>query len=765
MLDVQPLEILDFSGGITDNYINGPINRAEVMENLLLLRYSSNPLIAKPITRPGCELYSSEYPLATGGSNVRIEDLKRFSDFDLCFFSNKVSWLDSTPTTGGWTNLVGPDVGNDLFSSSTTTSSTLCRSEWNDHLFVTSDAFEKPVKIYEDQSGNLQLRTAGLPAPASSPTVAATGHTGKSFLYRFTLEYTYTVKTVEYKDIGGFVEVSLSNADAPEVNKNTITSIPVLTNPSNDTNYDVSNIKVGIYRTTDGGVVFYKVGEVTNGTTTYDDTTADITLVTHEPMYTEGGVVENEEPPRAKVVHVLQDIAYYAHIKDGTEIHKNEVRQSVPGDLDAVPSDFSAFVQDEIIAVSSAKNIPLLICKNSVYRIEGQYDELGNGGMIPIKISDTSTCICSKSVVQTLEGVVWWGEDHIYACDGYQVTKTNKHWPKRYQLFVETDAQRRRVSGKYDRYNRRIWWTAQADSAANDCDTCVVLELDYGISEESTFHFQTGDDSFSPSALEFIGNQFLRGHRLGYVFVHDESIYNDLKVDVLVTPTDWLKIPINYNWTSVAFNCGTNYIRKFAPRLILTCDNLTNLSLAITSINDDGRKIEELKPIRFRGNIDWGDEETVWGDDSIPWSFDGLILEQRRFPSNSLRFSYKQIRLTNAYIVRANSDLEGTATVDANLGTVTLDDATVIWPNDIIDSYISFSFDDYTLEFRITARSDDTLTFSDPNGLLLSGSYDWVIRGYPVNESLKLLSIVLPYSYLGRTQDFYTANDSGVPST
>jgi len=49
---------------------------------------------------------------------------------------------------------------------------------------------------------------------------------------------------------------------------NQIAAIPVLAGG----NYDTSNIKVRIFRTTDNGSTSYYVGQVTNGTVTFQDT-------------------------------------------------------------------------------------------------------------------------------------------------------------------------------------------------------------------------------------------------------------------------------------------------------------------------------------------------------------------------------------------------------------------------------------------------------------------------------------------------------------
>ena len=51
------LELEDFSGGITDYYLNAPQNKLKTCDNLLLDFY---PTMGKPSTRPGSKLYSSE---------------------------------------------------------------------------------------------------------------------------------------------------------------------------------------------------------------------------------------------------------------------------------------------------------------------------------------------------------------------------------------------------------------------------------------------------------------------------------------------------------------------------------------------------------------------------------------------------------------------------------------------------------------------------------------------------------------------------------
>jgi hypothetical protein len=482
-------------------------------------------------------------------------------------------------------------------------------------------------------------------------------------------------------------------------------------------------------------------------------------------------VVENDPVPLAKLVHVTGDICYYAHIKDGTEILSNRVLQAIPGDPDSVPEDFFVDVQDEIVGLSSTRGLPVVLCKNSVYRIDGQIDELGRGGMAATKISDTATCVSSQSVVQTIEGVFWAGEDSYYYSDGYKVIKLCRDWADSYQVNVTTTAQKRRVQGKYDKRTRRIWWIVQTDAGgSSDCDACDILHLDWGIKEDAAFTTASGGedngDHFAPTAIEFVDGELIRGDVRAYLFIHSDDATTDPLVDTGVTPADWDTKVILWDFQSCAYNFGTTFVRKYTPNIIVTCGNESNLSLQITSNSDDGKKIEDLKPIRYRGNLVWGDSLSIWGEPTVIWGFSGLIENQRRFPSNSLRCSYRQILMSNANVVIFTSDSLGSVTVDNGAKTATLDSATIEFPPDLIGYKISFSSDGFDKEYDITARTADTVTYLDAAGSSSSGSgITWEIRGTPKGEVFNLLSYAIAYNYIGQTQQFFTAGETGSVGT
>lgn len=755
-IPTRPFPLEDFSGGMTDYYLNGPLNKYQRADNLLIVKYGE---VGKLYTRPGSELYDEDYYQIPAGAQ-RVGTLKYFGSQVFYQSARKFYYIDS-----GWQTLQGPS-GNDVFPSGVDTTSVVSLSTWNGHLFVTSSALVGKVsKIYKDSGGDWQLRTAGLPALASSPTVTA-GSAGSTYayLYRYLYYYTYTVGSVTHVDRGPTVEVAYTAANAINTgaaNTASHTLIPALANGLTD-NYDTasSNLKVEIYRTTDGGVDFFKAGQVNNGTTTFSDTMTDATLQDQEPLYTANGGPENDPPPLCKVLHVVDDRGLYGHCKVGSEVFTTRVYQSVPGDIDSVPEDNFATLPDDVVSVSSYKSVPVTFCAGANYRLEGAYDELGGGFIAPVVIGDTHGCVSAQSVVQTPVGLFWAGTDGFYWTDGYQSLRVSGDLRESYQAIVASAERQRRIQGKYDSKENRIYWTAQYDGSATDCDACFVLDLNWGISENMPFTTQ-GGTSFAPTALEFVGTNLLRGDSRGYTLIHRSTLYTDPRIDSSVTPDEWTEETIIYDLTTIATNFGEPTSRKWVPSCNVLCENETNLSLQINSINDDGRRVGALKPIRFRDNVVWGDPDIYWGDPDITWNNQGVIDEFRHMPAQSLRCQFKQAQLTNAMVAIVSSDTLGTATVDSGARTVTLDDtASYDWPTAAVDYYIAFDWDDYAAEHLIEARTDNVLTLAS-GAALPSGSRAWVIRGKPKGEVLFLNTFVFNYAVFGVTMGKFRSSTTG----
>lgn len=754
--ETQPFEVDDFSGGITDYYINGPTNRAEFYDNLDIVRYGPK---GKAYTRWGSVLYNSTYPNIPSG-NARVGRLKYFGGFLLPFSANVVYSL----TGGGWTLLTGP-TGNSLFpSSSTSVSNYLTFAQDDSHLLVTADSYAQPQKIYADGSGNLQIRQAGLPRLASNPTITPGANTGKSFLYRFIYSYTYVANGVTIQTLSGVIQIAVSNADAPETNANAISAIPVLAN-SGGSNYDTANLKVQIFRTINNGTNFYFVGQVTNGTTTFSDNVSDVNLQLNQQLYTNGGNIEYDPTPPATCVHTIPNgITYYGNVKVAGSTLKNRVMQTVPGTVDGTPQSFFVDLPDNVVGISSVRGLPLAFCEAGIYRLDGTFTNLGTGGILATRIGDTGGCVSSQSIVQTIEGCFWAGPTGFYFTDGYTVLKINQSWPNRYANLVQTVAQQKRIQGAYNVKERRIHWTTQSQTnTLADCDAIYTLHLDFGTQEESCFTTYSGTTFFGPSSVEFQSNTLFRGHANGYILSHSEGQYTDPRIDIASDASTWDINPIIYDYKSCAFNFGSNFLRKWTPRMSISCTNLTNISIQLNSITDDGRIIQGLTPIRYRQNAVWGDPSAIWGTPTDLWNGDGLIDAERRFPRNSLRCSYKQIEVTNAFVAIQSSDALGLITIDHTAKTATLNNAGSVWPSGIINYSISFAFDNYTKNYPISAINSSTvITFSDNQNTSVSeAASGWVIRGQPRGEAIGLLSYTIHYMLMGRTQSRYTYAESG----
>src|SRR3990167_1335346 len=309
MLNVQPLEVNDFSGGITDYYINAAPNRAQTMDNLFILPNRSVK------SRSGSVLDDETNDTIPSG-NIRIGALINYNNSAHLLVQSEENIYYRN--TSAYTTLVGPVTSNAVFSSGATTNY-ISSAEWNRHLIVASDAFVKPQKIYKDGSDVLQVRTAGLPALASAPTVTAGGAGARTYIYAFLYFYTYTIGSQVFEDFGPVTQVTVTSSLEPSATNNPVTSIPVLANGATD-NYDTTVIKVHIYRTLNGGTTLYKIGEVTNGTTVFTDDVSDATADNGTLIYTTGGVLDNDPPPLCKDVHTVNGYTYYAHIKVSTEV-------------------------------------------------------------------------------------------------------------------------------------------------------------------------------------------------------------------------------------------------------------------------------------------------------------------------------------------------------------------------------------------------------------------------------------------------------------
>jgi len=746
VIETQPAAVNDFSGGFCDDYVNAEPSRGQLFENFVTLGNKSL------LMRPGSVLDTTDplhAQIPVGAQRISALINHDYDDALLVVSAKRAYYRNPL----AYTTLTGP-TGNHVFTDGDAASAPSF-TQWKGHTIVTNGALSQPQKIFRDGAGVLQLRTAGLPALAADPSVTVGVAGTRNYLYAFHYEYSYQRGTETFLDQGPTTAIEVNGSGDPSVNPNSITGIPVLANGATG-NWDTATIKVAVYRSIDAGTTFYRIGEVTNGTTTFLDNLSDAGIQDNTLIYTDGGDLDNSLPPRCKFVHVVNNKCYYAYIQEGTEIRKGDVLQSVDDDPDSVPAANRDTVEDEITGLSSVRDVPVVLCTKRIYRIEGAFDRQGRGFMRHVRLHDSAGCVSNNSCVQAEQALYWAGNDGFYCTDGYKVFKISDHLNSAYKQLIAAAKETGgldRITGTFDEENRRILWAVQADTASFENDTVWCLELQWGISEEMCFETWTGGASFRPTFLTFFNKELYRADSRGYVMKHRYDIFTDPKVDLLQDEDEWARLAIIYRYKSVASNFGTDFVRKWVPRIVLAAKNLSNISIQINAINDDGKFFRPLVPIRYRNNFVWGDPEFSWGNEECIWNAEGVIEEWRRFPARGLRCSYLQIEITNAYTIVTNSDNVGTASVNGVTKQATLDmPATSDWPLDAVDYFISFEVDNYSREYLVTARTPDTLTFLDPGNTAPTGTQKWVLKGYRKDEVLNLLSYTLHYAALGKTQ-------------
>lgn len=755
MINLTSKEFNDFSGGITDNFIDGFQNRYEKADNLIINKNRKLRLA------PGSEILGSNiFQIPTGAERVNGLVVN-----DSTLFHTSLTELSYTGASSN-SNLRGPS-NNVCFNIGAETNKTSF-AIWNRHLLITNDGYPKINKAYKDDAGVQQLRTAGMPALATSPTVTKGGSASNSYIYGFAYYYTYQIGDSVFEDFGAITEVTITSAAAPNSNTVNITAIPVIANGAT-LNYDTANIKVKIYRTVNNGQVLFFIGEVTNGTLIYDDSASDSSISSNVTAYTTGDVVDNDEPPLAKYIHVANNICWYANVSESSIVSPNKVRQSIFNDPDSCPELFFDELEDEITGISSILENPIVFCKNSIYRLTGFFDELGKGGITHQKISDSVGCVSNNSIVQALGKLFFAGTDGFYYTDGLNLVKLTDHLNETYSTLIQEAQQKLNIYGSFDKINNKIWWAVQQDVSSPDNDSIFLLDLNYPMSDGGVFTTMGNSVSFIPTALVYYNDQIVRGHLQGYLLKHSSDITTNPKINESDIPSNWDEETIIYDYRSIVDPFGGISVRKWVPWMIIDLINESNICIQIISDNDRGKLIQNLKVLRYNNNVVWGDPTIIWGVTDCAWGISGLIEEKKRFVADGIRCNYKQIRMTNGYNVIQKSDDFGQAVLDTTLNTVTLVNTTDYdWNTNAVDYYISFETDPilapgvYSDEFIVTDRSADVLTFHDAgNTAPASGTYNWVLKGFGKGEIFHLLSYSLQYGLISRSQKPFTSGEAG----
>ena len=589
------------------------------------------------------------------------------------------------------------------------------------------------------------------------PTIA--GFAGSdTYIYAFYFVYRYNVEGVQFTEFGKTHLVEVDSITSPDTNVVTV-GLPELDSFTKE-NWDDANVKIAIARTTNAGSVFYLVKEVDNGTSSTTDTMSDTDLVNQQPIYTEGGVLDDDMPPPAKHIAVVQDITIYGNVKVGSVTYPNRVVASKPNRPSACPGDFYEDFDGEVVGLSKVGIYPLIFLKDKVYRIEGRYDSRGLGGFQKRSVSQRIGCVSAKSIVETEDGVYFAGEEGFYYTNGSKVVRISSDFIRTYKALTNKD----NIHGTFDKTNNRVLWAVQVDGDSNSNDQLYVAQLNYqtprGGRPFTSWSGGRDADNFTASTIAYIDGVLYRADYRSYLLYHDDDTATDLFLDTTKTPENWSSQTLFYDYRSCALDFGNPRVRKWVSKFNINAENVSSLSLQVLSNNDNSGVFSDLKGIERAGNVEWGDPTILWGITDLRWNYFPVMSEWRRFPASptaKLRCMYKQIRLENDYITIDTSDSGGTATVDGTANTVVLDGyPTTTWISDPVNYYISFDTDSYATEYLITAISTDTLTVADGSGSLADASgAAWKIKGYKKREILNILDYTISYKEITMSQQTY----------
>ncbi len=746
-VELRPFEVVDFSGGMTDNPFSSDYTKYQKANNLFIKEN------LKLQTRSGSGIKYPDVPHlpdnVIGRTILSLNGDLLYQNGRNLFFKNTSSF-DPVLGVGDFANPVYSNGNEPSYASWT---------EWNNHLFTVNSEGSKPVRVYKD-AANWKVHKLGLPKYVGTPVFGGPANSGgdKAHSYAFHLETEYEVNGVSFMERGAVVFFNEHYVYGEIYSGNVVTINPSFDFVGNSTDlYDKTKIKLAIYRNTNAGNVWYRVGALNAGhLTPFTDDVPDADLILNDILYIDGGVLQHDQPPECKIVHQVNDIAYYGVVKEGAFYRKNKMRFSNRFMPWSCPSSFEEEFDDDIIGIGSVGSYPVVLCKNSIYRVEGFYDQTGAGTVRKKRISDKTGCISARSIVITEDGLFFAGSNGFYFTDGNSVNRISNDLNETYKKFIKS-GKSENICGTIDLINHHIYFAVTSIEGYQENNEIFVGHIRLAKGTQIPFtYFDGGLDQvgFTPVSLAFDGSNLIRSTRFGYIFEHSKDLNYDLLVDYLLPVDDWIRIPIIYSLQTLAINFGTDSIRKWAPYLTLVADNLTDLHLDIFSSNDNvGESYEKsLKTISQKSRFLWGDPTLLWGD-PVNLNIYPVITAKRYFPKGGVRCFYRQLRFTNGNKMQLAATDETKCSISGN--QITFVDPLNEWPLDLFNLEISFEHDDYKERFKVI--SNDGITLEVQNDLLTlpQGEFAWKLYAYDIGNVLSLISYQIFYGVISPTHQAF----------
>jgi hypothetical protein len=731
----RKITIGKFPKGITDKPEDGDILAAEKLENGVLRDNATFQ------TRDGSWILE-DYAYRT--PNQKDGKLILEYDGDKVILAGANAYIDNgttlTQKQGVNTDIeVFPDADSDNYFS---------HIEWKDQFIVTSNQPGRPTKIFKEDTRGWQIITEGLPALTGDPTVSVTGGSGThSFIAGFCYKYDYSINNIDYTMRGPITTVQVNGqTDVGTVN---YTNIPALGNGS-DTHYDLTNIDIEIYRTVEDGTVLHLDTTIDNGTTSVSTSVTGSGITANARAYTDGGVLNNTPPPKCKYITKSQNYVFYLNTEDDPA----QGIQAKPNQPYACPATNTFEADEKITGGAIAFDDAFIGTNYKVYRLDGRYSTLGTGTVSPKEISNADGILYHQSIDNGSYGFFAAGLKSFVFCDGNKVVPVCD-FDELYKIIRDNSSDTNQIVGAFDRVNKRMLFSCQQNSASSQNDSIFVFHEKIWLrnSEYKPFTTWKTGKYFAPTYIQFLNNNDLfRGENNGYLFKHNDSYKYDPQYKAGTLPASWNKLAVKEDIISSFLFGPDPSVRNWGIKVYTRARNLTNLSIQPSVAQDGMRNFKPMNKIDVRTQIVWGEEHLYWGimKDSY-WNDKKEIRRMTNTPSGFARFYSRQLRYQRAFSIIYTPDMNyaSTVTVEAGANTIRFN-GTV--PNEILEKYIFFA-PDYAQRFYIIRSIDNnTYQVSDPNGQLVSGTYSWIIKGFPIRQTFNLLEgtiFFIPYGESG----------------
>lgn len=572
----------------------------------------------------------------------------------------------------------------------------------------------------------------------------------------------------------------------------------------------------------------------------------DAELQQRPVLYTTSGALANDLPGRCKFNTLVNDNYMYWVSAE----NPYRVLQSAFRDPDSVPAGNFIDFPEEVTGISSAADSLIVSTLNNIYRVTGYYDDFGGGTVTADKISSETGCISHNSMVRVSDGLFFCGIDGFYYTNGQTVMKVSRHLGKTYFRLTQsysdvsnaylasivTDygkkiniAENQTITGTYDKLNNRILWSFNSGTEV------MALEKSYGINEKMVFMGPwslptsrdadgSGNESIYAKTIGTFKNKIIRTDNVGNIFQLEDGVSSDPRPYTLSsTPaTNWLaadRYPILYRLRTQASYLGSRSATKIVTRMSAVFKRATalfadhgfldrTLDVQITSINDKGRVVQDLKPVHYTTDRDGVMlESKMYGsggyssliknyvniDTAARSDFhkdNEIIKVTRRFVAKGLRCITKALEFKPGLKLVAKSDDYETAAFNGTAASL----PTVFWSKytytgqvitakqgiiqDVDHSaegyYLALEYDNYRALYPVNSVSGggNTITLGAPflnyDGVSApSGTYKWKLYAFPKGQFFGICSFSIMFSDFNSGGDMYRLSgndgDKGEP--